>query len=179
MRWSGVRSGWRQAGSFPHPTPVGLASALSVLPSWPPSTTSFPASGLNPRHLGEARCWPHSLFCPPPLKRPVWAPWTQLRRSDEAEGPLSVPPWASFPTDIKRDGWPFQIADGWGGGSRRHRQELGSAAWGFWGCSVTSSGRPPLLLLVLILPGASGSCELWPEPRGSRPEGTVCHGLGL
>lgn len=24
MRWSGVRSGWRQAGSFPHPTPVGL-----------------------------------------------------------------------------------------------------------------------------------------------------------
>ena len=100
------------------PTPPlwAWASALSVLPSWPPSTTSLPASGLNPRPLGEARCRPHSLFCPPPLARPVWAPWTQVRRSDEAEGPLSVPPWASSPTEIKRDGWPFQIADGWGMG---------------------------------------------------------------
>lgn len=116
MRWSGVGSGWRQVGSPPTPHLWAWASALSVLPSWPPSTTPLPASGLNPRPLGEARCWAHSLFCPQPLERPVWAAWTQVRRSDEAEGPLSVPPWAPSPTEIKRDEWLFQIADGWGAG---------------------------------------------------------------
>lgn len=65
---------------------------------------------------------------------------------------------------LKGDGWPFQIADGWGRGSRRHRQELGSAAWGFWGCSVTSSGRPPCPPRPHP-PRGLRKLRLWPSPR--------------
>ena len=46
---SGLGGGRR---AFPCTPPLwAWASALSVLPSWPPSTTSLPASGLNPRPL--------------------------------------------------------------------------------------------------------------------------------